>query len=218
MLNDYKEILIVETHTLVAYGLLQAVHKIIPNSVVKIAISLDEAEKEVALHSFDILIFYINPVNKALFRLIANIRELNSDVLILLGVSMYYSIDVNEYLCDNQINALLRKEDISQEFEIAMHQLLLQESYCSEVFSSLSVKLISKSRTKTHKKDLPTKREIEVLERIVQGETTKQIAAILQIKVNTVETHRKNLIQKLYAKNAIDLVVKAISRGWIVIK
>ena len=65
---------------------------------------------------------------------------------------------------------------------------------------------------------MPTKREVEVLERIARGETTKQIAANLQIEVNTVETHRKNLIQKLYAKNATDLVIKAIAKGWVTVK
>ena len=217
MENDYQDILIVETHTLIAFGLLQFVQRIMPNSRIIIAISLDEAEREVKLHSFDILIFSINPINEALFQLIKYVRGLYSEGLILVLASKY-SVTLSDCFCCNQINSLLCKEDVSKEFEIAMWHVLRQESYCSDFFASYRIKLLSKIKTKIHKNDLPTKREVEVLERIARGETTKQIAANLQIEVNTVETHRKNLIQKLYAKNATDLVIKAIAKGWVTVK
>ena len=217
MENDYKDVLIVETHTLIAFGLLQFVKRMMPNSRIKIAISLDEAEREVKLHTFDVFIFSISPINKALFQLIECVRGLYREGLILVLASRH-SVTLSDCFCSNQINSLLCKEDVSQEFEIAMRQVLRQESYCSEVFGSYRIKLLSKIKTKTHKNDLPTKREVEVLEHIARGETTKQIAANLQIEVNTVETHRKNLIQKLYAKNATDLVIKAITKGWVTVK
>ena len=45
--------------------------------------------------------------------------------------------------------------------------------------------------------------------------TSKEIAEYLFISENTVEAHRKNLFFKLKARNIADLIVKAISRGYI---
>lgn len=60
-----------------------------------------------------------------------------------------------------------------------------------------------------------TKREKEILILIAQELSTKQIAEKLFISVNTVETHRKNLMAKLHAKNVTGLVKFAIQVGLI---
>ncbi|MBS9525418.1 response regulator transcription factor [Litoribacter ruber] len=52
-------------------------------------------------------------------------------------------------------------------------------------------------------------REQEVLESIATGMTTQEIAEQLFISKNTVETHRKNLLFKLKAKNTAELVNNA---------
>ena len=66
--------------------------------------------------------------------------------------------------------------------------------------------------------------EIESIWAVIQKEDTEhidpygydvKIAALLKISENTVETFRKRLISKFGAKNAIDMVVKAVSQGWI---
>jgi DNA-binding CsgD family transcriptional regulator len=54
-----------------------------------------------------------------------------------------------------------------------------------------------------------------VLKKIAQGYSSKDIAKLLFISENTVETHRRNLFAKLQANNVADLIVKAIARGYI---
>jgi two-component system response regulator NreC len=61
-----------------------------------------------------------------------------------------------------------------------------------------------------------TPREREVLERVVMGETSSQIAAALCISVKTVEFHRANLLTKMGVRNAADLVREAIQHGMVV--
>jgi DNA-binding CsgD family transcriptional regulator len=56
---------------------------------------------------------------------------------------------------------------------------------------------------------LLTSREREVLELVARGYSSKQIAHELSISKHTVESHRKNLLQKLKANNAADLIQKA---------
>ncbi|MBK7336241.1 MAG: response regulator transcription factor [Saprospirales bacterium] len=58
-----------------------------------------------------------------------------------------------------------------------------------------------------------TQREKELLQLLAEGKTSEVIASELFISVNTVDTHRKNIISKLGAKNITDAVRIAISRG-----
>jgi DNA-binding NarL/FixJ family response regulator len=58
-------------------------------------------------------------------------------------------------------------------------------------------------------------REKEVLECIATGLTTHEIADQLFISKNTVETHRKNLLYKLRARNTAELVNNAYKQKLI---
>lgn len=51
-----------------------------------------------------------------------------------------------------------------------------------------------------------TNREIEVLKKLVNGDTNNQIAIDLNISETTVKTHRKNIMSKLEAKNLLCLI------------
>jgi DNA-binding CsgD family transcriptional regulator len=58
-------------------------------------------------------------------------------------------------------------------------------------------------------------KEKQVLQKIAQGASSKEIAAALFISENTVETHRKNLLLKLEAKNVAELIKKASKLYWL---
>jgi DNA-binding NarL/FixJ family response regulator len=60
-----------------------------------------------------------------------------------------------------------------------------------------------------------TSREMEVLQRIAEGEANKQIAAALGISIKTVEKHRGHLMQKLNIHDTAGLTRYAISAGII---
>ncbi|MEE8546672.1 MAG: response regulator transcription factor, partial [bacterium] len=54
-------------------------------------------------------------------------------------------------------------------------------------------------------RDILTPREREVLQMIAEGRRTKEIAGTLHISVKTVETHRKNIMEKLDVKSVAEL-------------
>jgi len=56
-------------------------------------------------------------------------------------------------------------------------------------------------------------REREVLRLLAEGKTPKRIAAVLGISVKTVYTHRRRMMVKLGAKNAVHLMKCAIRQG-----
>jgi len=60
-----------------------------------------------------------------------------------------------------------------------------------------------------------TKRELEIIKLIAEEYSGPEIAEYLFISINTVETHRKNLVQKLGVKNTIGLVKYAIKHELI---
>jgi len=63
--------------------------------------------------------------------------------------------------------------------------------------------------------DKLTKREKEILALICQEYTTKEIAKRLFRAINTIEAHRKNIIEKISCKNVVGMVLYAIRIGLI---
>ena len=60
-----------------------------------------------------------------------------------------------------------------------------------------------------------TKREKEILHLIGEGLSTKMIAEKCHISINTVETHRRHLLEKLNVKNSSELIKEASKVYWL---
>jgi len=60
-----------------------------------------------------------------------------------------------------------------------------------------------------------TEREKEVLQLLAQGKTNKEAAALLNVSVHTIETHRAHLMQKLELHNTAEIVLFAVRRKLI---
>ena len=61
----------------------------------------------------------------------------------------------------------------------------------------------------------PSDREEEVVRRIAEGFSNKQIAAQLSLSVKTVETYKARSLEKLGLRDRIDLVRYARQQGWL---
>jgi two-component system, NarL family, response regulator NreC len=61
--------------------------------------------------------------------------------------------------------------------------------------------------------ELLTERERQVLQLVAEGNSNKEIAVRLFLSVYTVETHRKNILQKLNLHGAADLILYAVRKG-----
>ncbi len=59
----------------------------------------------------------------------------------------------------------------------------------------------------------PSRRELQILSKICEGLTAKEIGGELFISQGTVETHKRNLLLKLNARNTVDLAVRAVRDG-----
>jgi RNA polymerase sigma factor (sigma-70 family) len=60
--------------------------------------------------------------------------------------------------------------------------------------------------------DLLTEREKEILQLLAEGQSNKEIAVLLNLSTNTVETHRTRLMQKLDLHSSAEIVLYAVRK------
>jgi DNA-binding CsgD family transcriptional regulator len=60
-----------------------------------------------------------------------------------------------------------------------------------------------------------TTRENQILKLLVQGKLSKEIASELHLSVLTVNTHRRNILEKTGSNNVAELVSLAFRNGWV---
>jgi two-component system, NarL family, response regulator NreC len=63
--------------------------------------------------------------------------------------------------------------------------------------------------------DLLTTRERETLQLLAEAKTPKEVAAMLNLSLYTVETHRSNIFQKLNLHSTAELILYAVRKGVI---
>jgi two-component system nitrate/nitrite response regulator NarL len=131
--------------------------------------------------------------------------------------------DNQEYL--NQIirsgaKGFVLKNTDKEELLDAVKAVAAGENFFSKDISKLIIDNYIRSakdsdRSDTYKEVPLTKREIEILKFIAEGNSNQEIANKLYISYNTVDTHRKNIMHKLSIKNTAGLVRYAIEKGLI---
>jgi DNA-binding NarL/FixJ family response regulator len=111
----------------------------------------------------------------------------------------------------------LIKDDSDHEILLAITRVLSGKNYISSTLTDDVVgDVISMYRTdiKSPLQKL-TRREKQVLQLVVDGYTSKKMAARLKISQRTIEHHRANLLRKLKRKNSVDLVNYAVKNGLV---
>jgi DNA-binding NarL/FixJ family response regulator len=121
---------------------------------------------------------------------------------------------------------LLKDAGIS-ELELAIHAVSQGETYLSPPVSkhviSDYVRRVGLEEGKEGKMDRPaierlTFRQREILQLIAEGNSTQEIANILNISVKTVETHRMQLMERLDIHDVVGLVRFAIRVGLVTLE
>ena len=106
------------------------------------------------------------------------------------------------------INGAVSKNASTSELRDAISTLKNGTRYFSNVFSELDKE---KQNTLPHALPELSRREKEVLAYLSQGLSTSEISQLLFLSINTIQTYRKRLMEKLEAKNVAELVYKGKS-------
>lgn len=153
----------------------------------------------------DVILMDINLPDKSGIDLCKEVKEKYPSVFII-GLSTFNQQSFIQKMMDNGASGYVLKNATQEEITKAIETVMKGKTYLSE------------EATQTLRKEnganiVLTRREKEVLELIADGMTNAEIAQKLFISVTTVDTHRKNLLTKLEAKNTAALVKIAASRG-----
>lgn len=77
---------------------------------------------------------------------------------------------------------------------------------CEEIKNIISDQLLTDPQTDAPNINALTEREIQIINYIKEGSSSKEIATALNISLKTVEVHRHNILKKLKLKNSASLV------------
>jgi len=127
----------------------------------------------------------------------------------ILGLSTFNQRSYVEKMLDNGASGYLLKNAGKEELLKGIATAMERKVYLSHDAA------IALRTTETRNNPILTRREKEVLGLIAAGLTNPDIAEKLFISNTTVETHRKNLLQKFEAKNVAALISKASKLGFI---
>jgi DNA-binding NarL/FixJ family response regulator len=110
----------------------------------------------------------------------------------------------------------LLKDCAFEELATAIRTVMDGKMYLSPAISGVVVEdyLYRLSKTDFSNADVLTNREREVLQLLAEGKSTKQIALKLHISVKTVETHRRQIMEKLDIHSVAELTKYAIRKGF----
>ena len=109
----------------------------------------------------------------------------------------------------------LLKDCAFEDLERAIRTVVADKTYLSPTISSVVVDdyLHRLSRADFADSEVLTDREREVLQLMAEGKSTKRIALELHISAKTVETHRRQIMNKLDIHTVAELTKYAIRKG-----
>ncbi len=109
----------------------------------------------------------------------------------------------------------LLKDCAFEELDNAIHAVIANRTYLSPKLADIIIKDYTRLFPKTEFSvfSILTLREREVLQLLAEGKTTKEISSSLNISTKTVETYRKQLMDKLDIHSIAELTKYAIREG-----
>lgn len=146
---------------------------------------------------------------------LTKILKKNYPKIKILVVSTHSNVNIISRLIRIGVNGYLLKNAEKSELLTAIHSIMAGNNY----FSEETEEKYSYNQLKIEKQALNltelSSREKEILVLIAHEYNTAEIAEKTFISLNTVNTHRRNLLSKLNAKNTAGLVKYAVENGLV---
>ena len=202
------KILLVDDHAIVADGLEMLLQVVDGFEVVKKLTSGDFALAYLKQSPVDIMITDYSMPDMDGVTLVKKAKTLRPHLKIIV-LSMHDEVVMIREMLSAGVDGYVLKKYAQQEIVNAIETVNNGRQYFSnEVNKALLSALLPQEMPENN----VTERELEVLKLLAQELTSKQIAEKLFISERTVETHRKNLMRKTGASNAIGLVRYAYTK------
>lgn len=208
-------ILLVDDHDLVLQGLKRIVECSLPEiKNVCTASSGQEALHLIASQRFNLFVLDMELPDISGMDIIVRIREKDPRARIIVN-TMHEEIWFIKDLIQSAVDGILFKSIDSTKIAEAIRRVLDGGTYYCPYAEHVRAQMW---RSDEGRREELTLRELDVLKRISEGKNTQEIAQELCVSTNTVDTHRRHLMDKLDARNVADLIMTAISKGIIPIR
>ncbi|MCD8182362.1 MAG: response regulator transcription factor [Bacteroides sp.] len=205
-------ILLVDDHDLVLQGLKRIVECSLPEiKTVCTASSGQEALQLITSQRFNLFVLDMELPDLSGLDIISRIREKDPQARIIVN-TMHEEIWFIKNLIQCNVEGILFKSIDSTKIAEAIRLVLGGKTYYCPYAEHVRAQM---RRSDEGRREELTQRELDVLKRISEGKNTQEIASELCVSTNTVDTHRRHLLEKLDAKNVADLIMTAISKGII---
>lgn len=205
------KVLIADDHRLVIDGLLLMMQEADDVQCVGEAYNGQEALDLLAITDVDVLLLDLNMPEMDGLACCRLAKERYPDLKILV-LSMMRELSLVKALLKQGASGFLLKNAGKEEVLASIRKVFDGKQAFSEDLMEAMMQPFSNRAAKSANQLLPsiTRREKQILQLIVDEKTTSEIADALFISFGTVETHRRNLLLKLKARNTAGLVKSAI--------
>lgn len=201
------KVFIIEDHPIVIDGIKSLVNNSGVAELTGFAKTATEALKLLPTCEAEVVLLDINLPDMSGIELCKIIHSKFADLKIL-ALTTFLQRDFVDKMLENGAMGYLLKNAPSEEIIEGICTVAEGEKYVCDAVTQLINK-------QNHDTMFLSRREIQILSLIAAGDTTKEIADKLFISVFTVETHRKNLLTKLNARNMVSLIKIAMDYKYI---
>ena len=169
-----------------------------------------ETESLVEETNPDVLISDISMPGKSIFDIAEEINSKDHISTKIIIFSMHDSPNYVYQALNSNISGYLTKNAEKEELIRAIQAVACGDEYYSQPITQTVVRGF-KNRKHVNSEsenpiDLLSKREMEVLELLIEGYNSKQIAEKLYLSERTVSNHRANMLKKCKVSNTVELV------------
>lgn len=203
-----KTVLLVEDHSIVRMGVKLLIEDFLPSVTVIEAATFSETLKLLQSRFFDLVILDIKIPGGEAFNMISKIRDIQSKVKILIFSSQDEELYAIHYVKAGA-NGYLPKDTSNEELEKAITSVMAGGTYISNVIQD---QLVNNTLLERESKESPleilSNRELEIMDMLLTGKWTKDIALDLHIKESTVSTYKARIFEKLEVTNILELFKK----------
>lgn len=214
MINN---ILLIDDHDIIRFGLQTLIDKSGTSRVIDSQPNLAKGVDAIERLQPDLVVCDMSMEDSRGLNTVRAVVEAQSPRPVLL-LSMHDEMIYAEQTLALGAKGYLMKENAHEHLMQAINTTLLGNVWLSaSVNAYLLNRLMTRSRSQSAarpavKVSQLSERELEVLEKIGAGKTTKQIAFDLDLSPRTVDIHRANIKKKLELKTSAEFVAFAISR------
>lgn len=214
---DVIKVIITDDHKIIRVGLRGMLEREQDISVTGEAESAVDTLKLLENTTTDVILMDIDLGETSGIETTRKIKEQHPAVQVL-GLTMHEEADYIIKMLEAGASGYLLKNAGREELLTAIRTVARGDSYFSQKVSATLLQAITRHKSTEKKPSSPSPlsdRELEVLRLIAEEYSNGEIADKLFISIRTVDTHRRNLLEKLQVKNTVGLVKYAIEKGII---